>query len=191
MRALERTGRSESREWLNDQRRGDIQYGGALLIGRVFNPSFTLRAGSYMNYDAFGWFFMPLLGVDWRINAKTNLYGVLPGSLTFERKSTRWLHWGASFRAYTTSFGVRDGNYRRINENPAGLYADFYITKKIVLRTEAGWCFLRNIQGGPGDELYANEATQRKGYADHAIADAPYARVLIAYRLRLDAPKQK
>lgn len=172
--------------WLNAQRCGDIQPGGALLISRVVKPSLTLRLGTYVNHDAFGWFVMPLLGIDWRINTKTNLYGTLPGSLTLERKSRPWMHWGFSFRAYTTSFGVRDGDYRRINENPFGAYVDLYLARSIVLRAEGGWCFIRQVLGGPGDPLYANVENRRRSYADHAIPDAPYARIVLAYRIRLD-----
>ena len=174
--------------WLREQRNGDPQFGGVLLASRVVNPSLTVRAGVYANYEAFGLFVMPLLGVDWRIDAKTNLYGVLPGSMNFERKSRPWLHWGLSFRAYTSSFGVRDGDYRRINENPLGVYGDVYFTKNLMLRLEGGWCFIRQILGGPGDPLYQAGALTKNGYADHRIADAPYARVILAYRLRLDGP---
>lgn len=172
--------------WLGDQQHGDIQPGGAMLLSRVLKPALTVRLGTYVNHDAFGWFVMPLLGIDWRIDAKTNLFGTLPGSLTLERKSVHWFHWGFSFRAYTTSFGVRDGDYRRINENPAGLFADLYATRSIVLRAEAGWCFIRQVLGGPEDPLFANPDTHRRDYADHRIADAAYARFVLAYRFRLD-----
>ena len=174
--------------WLEEQRRGDVQPGGALIASRTFSPSLVLRTGIYANHDAFGLFVMPLFGIDWRINARHNLYGVLPGSLTYEHKLRARFHWGASFRAYTTSFGVRDGDYRRINENPFGIYGDLYVTKSIVLRAEGGWCFLRRVLGGPGDPLFGPAAVDRRGYADHRIASAPYARLVLAYRLRLDGP---
>ncbi len=173
--------------WLQEQRFGDVQYGGVALASRSFRPTFTLRTGVYANYDAFGWFVMPLLGVDWRINGKTNLYGVLPGSMNLERKSLRWLHWGLSFRAYTTSFGVRDGDYRRINENPRGVYGDLYLTHSLVFRLEGGWCIRRQVLGGPDDPLYTRH--RWNSYADHAIPDGAYVRLMLAYRLRLDGPR--
>ncbi|HRH39767.1 MAG TPA: hypothetical protein PK760_15560, partial [Flavobacteriales bacterium] len=129
---------------------------------------------------------MPLAGIDWRINTKWNLYGVLPGSLTLEHKIKPRFHWGASFRAYTTSFGVRDGDYRRINENPLGLYGDVYFTKNLVLRVEGGWCIMRKVYGGPGDSLYHIPDLHVRRYANHRIEDSPYLRVLLAYRIRLD-----
>ncbi|MEO8587951.1 MAG: hypothetical protein ABI432_01160 [Flavobacteriales bacterium] len=174
--------------WLEEQQHGDIQYGGVLLTSRVFKPTLTVRAGVYANYDAFGWFVVPLLGLDWRIDAKNNLFGILPGTFNYEHKCSPRFHWGASFRAYTTSFGVRDGDYRRLDENPLGLFGDVYFTRSIVLRVEGGWSFIREVLGGPGDPLFDADHTNKNGYADHDIVDSPYARVVLAYRLRLDKP---
>ncbi len=176
--------------WSEARHNGDLQYGGVLLASRVLNPSLTLRAGVYSNYDAFGWFVIPLLGIDWRIDAKHNLYGILPGVLTYEHKCSPHFHWGAAFRAYTSSYGVRGGDYRRLDENPLGLYGDIYFTRNLVMRLEGGWSCIRQVRGGPGDPLYDANKTDKDGYADHRIADAPYARVILAYRLRLDGPTQ-
>lgn len=175
--------------WLEEQRQGDIQYGGVLLASRVYRPALTLRWGVYANYDAFGWFARPLFGIDWRIDEKHNVFGVLPGSINYEHEWTSWFHWGVSFRAYTCSFGVRDGNYRRIDENPLGVFGDVYLTRNVVLRLEGGWSCIRQIRGGPGDPLYDPASTDKFGYADHEFIDEPYVRVMLAYRLRLDGPK--
>lgn len=173
--------------WLGEQSHGDMQYGGVVLLSRVLKPSLTLRMGTYANYDAFGWFVLPLLGIDWRIDAKHNLFGIMPGSLNYEHKVSSRFSWGASFRAYTTSFGVRAGDYRRIDENPLGVFADLYLARQVVLRIEGGWCFYRDVLGGEGDPLYRDEMATPQGYADHRIADAPYVRVILAYRRRLDS----
>ena len=173
--------------WLGDQRHGDIQYGGVVLASCILKPSLTLRMGTYANYDVFGWFVIPLFGIDWRIDARHNLFGIFPGSLNYEHKLSPRFSWGASFRAYTTSFGVRTGEYRRIDENPLGLFADLYIARQVVLRLEGGWCCYRDVLGGKGDPLYRDDRATPQGYADHRIADAPYARVVLAYRLRLDS----
>ncbi len=172
---------------LNDKV-GDTQFGGAILLGRKVKPDCTLRAGVYANQEAFGWFVVPLLGIDWRIDARNNLYGTLPGSLTYEHKVTPRFRCGASFRAYTTSFGTRDGYYIRMDENPLGVYVDLYATPRLVLRAEGGWSIARQVRGGPGDPLYHADTLDRNGYADHAIDDSAYLRVIIAFRIRLDGP---
>ncbi len=45
-----------------------------------------ISSGLYINGDLFGLFVMPLTGVDWQINSKTNLFGVLPGNMTLEHE---------------------------------------------------------------------------------------------------------
>lgn len=170
--------------WLETTDRGDWQGGGAGLAIRKVNDDLTLRAGVYANDDAFGWFVIPLVGVHWRIAPGRTLFGILPGSLNFEQRISRRVRCGLSFRAYTTSFGSRDGDYRRIDENPVGLFADLYVTRHLVLRGEAGYSAFRQIRGGEKDPCV--NFIDRWGYVDHGIGDGVYARVVLAFRMRLD-----
>jgi len=71
---------------------GDPQFGGAVLASRILGPELTWRFGLYVNNDAFGVFARPLLGIDWRINDRNNLFGILPNVLTYEHKAGRYDH---------------------------------------------------------------------------------------------------
>ncbi len=62
------------------------QYGAAILTSYEKNKWLTLKFGLYYNKEFFGNFFMPLAGIDWKINERNNVFGVLPGNLTFEHK---------------------------------------------------------------------------------------------------------
>ncbi|MBK8341541.1 MAG: hypothetical protein IPK99_16900 [Flavobacteriales bacterium] len=169
---------------IEDPARGDVQLGGAVLLNRVLRPELTLKFGAYANADAFGLFALPLLGLDWRINAKHNLFGVLPGNLIYEHKASRLFHWGAAYKAITTSFGTRDGDFRRVDENTVGLFADLYPWKRLVLRLEGGHTVISQYQGGRLDPYYPADSEDR--YVDHGIGDGFYARVMLAFRVRLD-----
>jgi hypothetical protein len=72
---------------------------------------------------------MPLVGLDWKINAKNNLFGVLPGYMIFEHKVTPRFYYGFAFRALTNSYLEDTGDmalfdrgkyYLRIDDNPFG-----------------------------------------------------------------------
>ncbi|MDE3250865.1 MAG: hypothetical protein KGO82_19535, partial [Bacteroidota bacterium] len=53
------------------------QFGGALIGScKTTNGVLTYKFGIYLNGEFFGLFVMPLLGIDWQINKKTNLFGV-------------------------------------------------------------------------------------------------------------------
>jgi len=162
----------------------DAQVGGAVVTNRIMGPAFTWKFGVYANADAFGLFLMPLAGIDWRINAKHNLFGLLPGNFTYEHKPLQWLHWGATFKAITTSFGTRDGDFRRVDENSIGLYVDLYPLKNLVLRLEGGHTGFSQYQGGRLDPWYPAGSNER--YVDLAIGDGPYVKAMLAFRVRLD-----
>lgn len=167
--------------------RGDWQLGGAVVVNRIMRPDLTWKFGTYANADAFGLFMMPLLGIDWRIDAKHNLFGVLPGNFTYEHKPVRWLHWGVAFKAITTSFGTRDGDFRRVDENSIGIYLDLYPVRSAVLRLEAGHTAFSQYQGGRLDPWYPVGSDEK--YVDHDMGDGLYVKAMLAFRVRLDAEK--
>lgn len=152
------------------------QFGGALLASHInSNKKFTYKFGVYINGDFFGLFVMPLLGIDWRMNSKTNLFGVLPGNLTLEYRVTKIFFYGAAFRAFTNSYTDLN-HYWRIDENQLGLFADYYLTKKIVLNIEAGHSVFRKIRTG----------VKNNGSTDWQANDNMYVKLALAYRIRLD-----
>lgn len=83
---------------------------------------------------------MPLAGIDWRINARNNVFGILPGNLAWEHKVTGRFYFGATFKAITNSYlsGVLNNNsyFMRIDDNQLAIYADVYVAKHIVLTLE-------------------------------------------------------
>src|SRR5438874_792713 len=73
-------------------------------------------------------FFVPLIGIDWQINPRDVLFGVLPGSLWFEHKVNQNFFYGGTFRALTNSYRLQTidpcasgdcsgKNYLRIDDN--------------------------------------------------------------------------
>jgi hypothetical protein len=69
--------------------RGDFanyfyQYGGAVIGSYKKDGSLTFKAGLYYNKEFFGNFYMPLLGIDWKLNGRNNLFGVLPGNMSLQ-----------------------------------------------------------------------------------------------------------
>jgi hypothetical protein len=151
------------------------QFGGAFLASRQVNKDLVYKLGMYANGDFFGLFVVPLVGIDWRINEKSNLFGVLPASLTYEYKLTRTFYTGAVFRTFTNSYYDAGPNYIRIDENELGAFLDFYPSKKILLNCEIGHSILRKIRSGTWHNVHDS------WYADNNI----YFKFALAYRFRL------
>ena len=169
---------------------GDFQYGGALISTYGRKPSLTWKVGFYANGDAFGLFWLPLLGLDWRIDPKHNVWGLLPGTLHYEHKAFKHFHWGVAFKAFTNSYGLHNGDFRRVDENQVGVFGDVYLfAQNVVMRFEAGHSALSQYQGGDLDPRYA--ALGEGKYVDHRVVDGPYVKLLVAFRVRLDAEQKE
>jgi Domain of unknown function (DUF6268) len=134
--------------------KNSFQMGGAILASYKKQDQLTWKFGIYYNAELSGAFFMPLLGIDWRINNRNNLFGVLPGNLVFEHMITNRIYWGASFKAITNTYTAgfvyagTNAKYLRIDDNQLSLFADFYLLKNIVLNLEAGHAVLRKLRLG-------------------------------------------
>ena len=155
-------------------RQGQWQFGGALLASKNINKDLTYKLGVYINSDFFGLFIVPLLGIDWRINERTNLFGVLPASLTLEYKLASKFFSGLVFRTFTNSYYDAGPNYIRIDENQLGIFLDYYLTKSVLLNLETGHSILRKIRSGEWHDVH------NSWNADDDI----YFKFSIAYRFR-------
>src|SRR5690606_12594373 len=112
------------------------QFGGVLLAGVALKPNRQIRLGAYANAEFFGFFIVPLLGLDWRIDDRNYVFGVLPGRITYEHKwGERW-YGGMTFRAPTNSFRLPDGRFLRVDDNQLSLFLDYYVTPRFCLTLE-------------------------------------------------------
>ncbi len=154
-------------------KRTKMQVGGAFIVSNKRNENLIWKLGFYINNELFGLFVMPLASIDWKINERNNLFGVLPGNLTYEHKINEHFYYGANFRAITNSYTKLNG-YWRIDENQLGIYLDTYLNKDLVLNLEAGHSLLRKIRTG---EKHITKV-------DAGVNDNLYIKLSFAYRIR-------
>ena len=154
-----------------------FQMGGLVLGVYQKNKNLKYKFGVYVNTEFFGFFVMPLLGIDWNINSRNNLFGILPGRLTYEHKLGSSFYTGATFRAITNSYRLSDGNYLRIIDNQLSAYLDFYATKHLVFTGEAGYGMYRQLDQG--------RARNKNFLIDYNWADGLFIKVCASYRVRL------
>jgi len=163
------------------------QYGGVIVTTWKRNRFASLKFGVYYNKEFFGNYFMPLVGIDWKINENNNLFGVLPGNMVFEHKVKEKFYYGFLFTALTNSYRLQTidpcfsgdcsaKNYLRVDDNQLGAFADVYLGKKIVVTAEAGYTILRKYRFGlKGQRIHLHTDYKNDNF---------YLRTSLAYRLR-------
>jgi len=162
-------------EELNSE--NNFQFGGVLLAAYKKKETLKYKFGVYANKEFFGLFIVPLVGIDWRIDKRNNLFGVLPGRLSFEHQLSTHFYTGATFRAITNSYMLSNGNYLRIDDNQLSGFLDCYVTKHVVVTGEAGYGIMRELRSGNG---------YNKHYLmDYKWTDGLFIKLSASYRIRL------
>lgn len=159
------------------------QKGGAVIFNYKRNKNLTYKFGTYLNKEYFGVFFMPLMGIDWKIDEKNDVFGVLPGNLTYQHRLSSRTAYGAAFRAQTNSYYRSQGNYTRVDENQLGGFFDLYVTPNIVFNTEAGHSLFRKIRTNATANCLTGSCNLK--YNDYKVNDNIYFKLSMAYRLTL------
>lgn len=133
-----------------------FQLGVYSLFTVTQSDKFRYKFGLYYNREFFGNFFIPLVGIDWKVSDRFTIYGTLPNSMKFSYAvEPSRVNAGIAFRSMTRSFRGEDVNtFVRYNELQLKAFFDFYITKKNVVFVEGGY-FL-----GKTPLLYKNNETE-------------------------------
>jgi len=154
-----------------------FQFGGALLATYREKQTLKYKFGVYVNREFFGIFVIPLAGIDWHINERNNLFGVLPGKLTFEHRLNSHFYTGGTFRAITNSYRLENDEYLRIDDNQLSSFLDCYISKHFVVTGEVGYGIMRKLRAGDGFN---------KDYlTDYNWGDGLFVKLATSYRIRL------
>jgi hypothetical protein len=159
-----------------------FQYGGAVFFSHEKAANKKIRFGAYMNADFFGFFFMPLLGADWRMNENNYFFGLLPGRFTWEHRFNPNWYGGITFRAITNSYRLQSGQYVRTDDNQLSAFLDIYPAKKICITLEPGYGILRKLRMGTG---------RRKYFSNDDWGDGLFIKLSAAWRIRLENGKTK
>ena len=178
---------SDFKGTVNDK---DFQLGGIVLENYIVNEKLKIKAGLYYNREAFGDFYMPLVGVDWAATGRINFYGILPTNYKVEFNLVRnKLYTGLNFKSFTRSFRLsqqENYDYVRYNEIQLKLFVDYFIYKKLLLFGEVGYSI------GKSPLLYKYNTKDEVFYNPIYMPLKPYPafNVGIAYRIRTDLMKE-
>jgi hypothetical protein len=168
-----------------------FQMGGVILFTKIKTEKFRYKFGLYYNREFFGNFFVPLAGLEWKVNKRINIYGILPGAMNFEYRLNKNLYAGLSWQSITTSYRVHQGfekyfvrnGDRFWGHNQIRAFLNYHLRKNILLFAEAGFTLHRKFQ------LYRNNEV-----VPDPVFSATHNGLLfnggVAFRVRLDHPEK-
>jgi hypothetical protein len=152
-----------------------FQLAGAVIASYRVRPNLVLKGGLYYSREFFGDFVMPLAGLEWQVNDRLNIFGLINNSIKLEYRFTDRLLGGLVTKNITNSFrDVASGGYYKVSDNHAGVFADVRFGKRLVWSVEAGHTLLRYIKARNG-----------AGFPEQD-ADGPVFKTGLYYRVRLD-----
>lgn len=160
----------------------NLQGGIALLHTIKKHDNLKYKLGVYYNSEFFGPFILPLAGIDWKVNERLNIFGVLPGSMNLEYRILKNIHAGFAFRSITNSYRRVNNTFLRINDNHLKAVMDFTLAKKHVITLEAGHSILRKYK--PGIRLSGETK-----YTELEVNNGYLLKIGYAFRIRLDEKK--
>jgi hypothetical protein len=165
----------------------DFQLGALLLENYSPNSNLKLKAGLYFNNEAFGPFFVPLLGIDWKASERLHMFGILPTNYKIEYKVVKgkW-YTGLDFKSLIRSFHLTESQeYVRFDEIVLKLFAECYVYKNVVLSSQIGYSFGKN----PIQYSLLTDEESNANVLYSLTNNYPLFNFGISYRLRNDLGK--
>ncbi|MBL0072563.1 MAG: hypothetical protein IPP34_12480 [Bacteroidetes bacterium] len=153
-----------------------LQFGGAILANFRVNSQLRLKAGCYFNKEFFSDYWVPLAGIELRINDRNLVSGTFPNSARFEHRFSNSFYMGVAYKSITNSYRLAEGEgYVKILDNHFGIFADYYFTKHLVGMVEAGHTLLRETK------------IRNEGYTLTKKENSLLFKAGIIYRIRMDS----
>lgn len=169
----------------------DYQLGGIFLANYIYSDKLKVKAGLYYNREAFGNFFMPLIGLDYKATDRLSFYGILPTSYKIEYAIKKnKLYAGVNFKSLTRSFRLsklQGYDYVRYNEMQLKLFVDCFVYKKILVFGEVGY----SIGRSPWQYTYNTKEETFRNPIYNPIKNYLVFNAGVAYRIRFDLEKKE
>jgi hypothetical protein len=143
-----------------DVKSSDIKFGAIVRGSWKANDNISWRAVLGYRRQFYGPQYVVLVGMDWKVNQKWQIFGDVPHSLTASYSVNEKVN--AGFNLFVQNATYRLNNQDRYFEyntvNP-GIFIERYISPKWAVRATAAYTLIRNM------EIY-NKTDKAKGFID-------------------------
>jgi hypothetical protein len=173
------------------------QIGGMIIAYYARNKDFFWQFGFFYNQDTYGPFFMPLFGLDWRIDDRNYMAALLPAYVIYERKLHDKLYTGFELEltgeTYRLGGSVYDNSFiSQLGENKLTflteprLFLDYYVSKHWVIYMKPGIRLFQKYEHYTEED----ERITDSEYLEGILKNNFYIELGVALRFRYDEIKE-
>ena len=138
----------------------DIRFGAIMRGSWKINDQITWKAILGYRQQFYGPQYVVLVGMDWKVNDKWQIFGDVPHSLTASYSVNQKVNTGFNLFVQNSTYRLHNQDrYFEYNTVNPGLFAEYYIAPKWALRTTASYTLIRNM------EIY-NKSDKADGFVD-------------------------
>ena len=177
----------------NGIKSSELQPGGVVVMTYKKRNSLKFKFGIYYNREFYGNSFLPLLGIDWKINNRLYMFGVLPGSMNFEYKLSEKFYTGLAYRNSTITYRIKgepekyyilEGN-SMLGNNTLYPFIHYYMAKNFVIYAGAGMSLFHYFQMYNADEKKITQTASNYRIFNE-VRDGAFFQLGAAFRIRMD-----
>lgn len=143
-----------------DVKRSDVKFGA--IVRGTWRASDQLSWRAVLGYrrQFYGPQYVVLVGMDWKVNDKWQIFGDVPHSLTASYEVNEKVNAGFNLFVQNSTYGLnKQDRYFEYNTVNPGLFIERYISPKWAVRATAAYTLIRNM------EIY-NKTDKAKGFID-------------------------
>lgn len=164
----------------------DLLLGGISMVTYVKSDRLKFKLGLYYSREFWGDFFVPLVGMDWKINDRLSMYGVMPSNYRIEYKWSDKLYTGLCFKSFQRSYRLwsqQNNDFVRVRDTQLKAFVDYFVYKKLLVFADVAYGFQYSLV------QYASRS--QRSYSRTNPVYSPFNNNVlftlgIAYRIRLD-----
>ncbi|MCK5814381.1 MAG: hypothetical protein KAH07_00390 [Flavobacteriaceae bacterium] len=133
-----------------------FQFGGMLLYNKKHSETLTLGFGLNYNQELFGPYIVPLVNLDWKLNNRWSIKGLLPIYMKIKYKINDKFNIGYHHFGLITTYSLGapeyKGDYMERNSIDETIFARYHITKNIHVEGRFGYALGRSYAQYESDQ---------------------------------------
>jgi hypothetical protein len=134
----------------------NFQLGGLAMYEKKYSDKLTIGYGAMFNQEFFGPYLVPLINLNWLINEKFSISGMLPIYAKIKYKASEKFTLGLSHFGLTTSYGLNDeaypDDYMERQSIDEALFLNYKISKNFYVEGRFGQSMGRSYEQYASDQ---------------------------------------